>query len=33
MIRHDRLAELGTAFGGLLDGLNFQVPHKEAEPA
>lgn len=33
MIRHDRLAELGTAFGGLLDGLNFQAPHKEAEPA
>lgn len=33
MIRHDRLAEIGTAFGGLLTGLNFQAPHKEAEPA
>lgn len=33
MIRHDRLAELGTAFEGLIDGLNFRVPQKEAEPA
>jgi ArsR family transcriptional regulator len=32
-IRHDRLAELGSAFGGLIDGLSYSAPQKEAEPA
>ncbi|SFV35665.1 DNA-binding transcriptional regulator, ArsR family [Devosia crocina] len=32
-IRHDRLEEVSSAFGGLLDGLSFRAPQKEAEPA
>lgn len=33
IIQHDRLAELGTAFGGLLQGLVPAPVHKEAETA
>lgn len=32
-IRHDRLSELGAAFGGLLQGLTPLAVHQEAELA
>jgi len=32
-LRHDRLAELGSAFGGLLEGLAPVAANKETEQA
>ena len=32
-IRHDRLSELGSAFGGLLEGLACLPAQQESEPA